>query len=124
VGTKRALRGVVGRVREAGLALLSMAAGILLLGTGANGQEGYQKPPEAVLEMMNAAVTPRASVGRARDVVLLYSPEPYPSIADVAHGHSARESIEHTVWEMLTWFDKFVKNGEGDTARPATTAGQ
>jgi dipeptidyl aminopeptidase/acylaminoacyl peptidase len=57
---------------------------MLLLGAGANGQEGYQKPPKAVLEVMNAPVTPRASVGRARDIVLLYSPEPYPSIADVA----------------------------------------
>jgi len=27
-----------------------------------------------------------------------------------SHGYSAKESIEHTVWEMLTWFDKYVKN--------------
>jgi hypothetical protein len=63
-------------MRGAGLALLSMAAVILLLGTGVNGQDGYQKPAKAVLDVLNAAVTPRANVGRARDVVLLYSPEP------------------------------------------------
>jgi hypothetical protein len=27
-----------------------------------------------------------------------------------AHGYAARESIEHTLYEMLTWFDKYVKN--------------
>jgi dipeptidyl aminopeptidase/acylaminoacyl peptidase len=26
-----------------------------------------------------------------------------------AHGYIARESIEHTLAEMLTWFDKYVK---------------
>ncbi len=27
-----------------------------------------------------------------------------------AHGYAARESVEHTVYEMLAWFDKYVKN--------------
>jgi dipeptidyl aminopeptidase/acylaminoacyl peptidase len=27
-----------------------------------------------------------------------------------SHGYQARESIEHTLWEMLTWSDKYVKN--------------
>lgn len=27
-----------------------------------------------------------------------------------AHGYSARESTEHVLWEMITWFDKYVKN--------------
>lgn len=27
-----------------------------------------------------------------------------------SHGYAARESVEHTVWETLTWFDKYVKN--------------
>jgi len=29
-----------------------------------------------------------------------------------AHGYAAKESIEHTLWEMLTWFDKYVKNAK------------
>lgn len=33
-----------------------------------------------------------------------------------APGYAARESLEHTLWEMMTWFDKYVKNA------PATTA--
>src|SRR5260370_23354351 len=47
-------------------------------------QQGYKKPAKAIRDVLNAAVTRRASVGRARDVVLLYSPELYPPIADVA----------------------------------------
>ena len=27
-----------------------------------------------------------------------------------SHGYEARESIEHTLYEMLTWFDRYVKN--------------
>lgn len=27
-----------------------------------------------------------------------------------AHGYTARESIEHVLYEMITWFDKYVKN--------------
>ena len=26
-----------------------------------------------------------------------------------AHGYAARESVEHTLWELITWFDRFVK---------------
>lgn len=33
-----------------------------------------------------------------------------------AHGYSARESTEHTLYEMISWFDKYVKN-----AKPRTT---
>lgn len=27
-----------------------------------------------------------------------------------SHGYAAQESIEHVLWETLTWFDKYVKN--------------
>jgi dipeptidyl aminopeptidase/acylaminoacyl peptidase len=33
----------------------------------------------------------------------------YVTLPDEAHGYSARESIEDVLWEMLAWFDKFVK---------------
>ncbi len=42
----------------------------------------------------------RGNGGTVRLVML-----PYES-----HGYSARESTEHTLWEMITWFDKYVKN--------------
>ena len=45
----------------------------------------------------------------------------YVTLPYEAHGYSARESIEHTLWEMFSWFDKYVKNaGE---ATPAATGG-
>ena len=34
----------------------------------------------------------------------------YVTLPGEAHGYAARESIEDVLWEMLTWFDKFVKN--------------
>ncbi len=38
-----------------------------------------------------------------------------------AHGYSARESIEHTLFEQVMWFDKWVKNaGPRDRNRTAT----
>jgi dipeptidyl aminopeptidase/acylaminoacyl peptidase len=27
-----------------------------------------------------------------------------------SHGYEARESVEHTLFEMMAWFDKYVKN--------------
>jgi dipeptidyl aminopeptidase/acylaminoacyl peptidase len=35
-----------------------------------------------------------------------------------AHGYRGKETIEHVVWEKLTWFDKYVKNA----APPANTS--
>jgi dipeptidyl aminopeptidase/acylaminoacyl peptidase len=37
-------------------------------------------------------------------------------LPDEAHGYQARESIEHMIWEMLRWFDTYVK-----PAAPVTT---
>ena len=34
-----------------------------------------------------------------------------------SHGYEARESVEHTLWEMTEWFDRYVK----PAARPRTT---
>ncbi len=34
-----------------------------------------------------------------------------------SHGYAARESIEHVLYEMLTWFDKYVKNAPPRSAR-------
>jgi dipeptidyl aminopeptidase/acylaminoacyl peptidase len=48
-------------------------------------------------ERMYQAV--RGNGGRVRYVVL-----PHES-----HGYTARESIEHTLWEMINWFDTYVK---------------
>jgi dipeptidyl aminopeptidase/acylaminoacyl peptidase len=33
----------------------------------------------------------------------------YVQLPDEAHGYAARESIEHLIWEMLRWFDMYVK---------------
>jgi dipeptidyl aminopeptidase/acylaminoacyl peptidase len=29
-----------------------------------------------------------------------------------SHGYAARESIQHTLYEMIAWFDKYVKNAQ------------
>ena len=29
-----------------------------------------------------------------------------------SHGYSAKESTEHTLYEMINWFDKYVKNAK------------
>jgi dipeptidyl aminopeptidase/acylaminoacyl peptidase len=33
----------------------------------------------------------------------------YVTLPHESHGYAARESIEHTLWEMITWMDKYVK---------------
>jgi len=55
-------------------------------------------------ERMFAAI--RGNGGTARLVML-----PLES-----HGYSAKESVEHTLFEMVDWFDKYVKNAKPRTA--------
>jgi dipeptidyl aminopeptidase/acylaminoacyl peptidase len=40
----------------------------------------------------------------------------YVSLPLEPHGYGARETIEHTLWEMQTWLDKYVKNATGEAA--------
>jgi dipeptidyl aminopeptidase/acylaminoacyl peptidase len=48
------------------------------------GQQGYKKPPKDVVDVLDAAVTPSASVSPARDMMLLATTLRYPPIADLA----------------------------------------
>jgi dipeptidyl aminopeptidase/acylaminoacyl peptidase len=36
-----------------------------------------------------------------------------------SHGYSAKESVEHTLYEMVQWFDRYVKNARTPVARTA-----
>ncbi len=38
-----------------------------------------------------------------------------------SHGYSAKESVEHTLYEMVQWFDKYVKNARPRTGSPTAT---
>lgn len=44
----------------------------------------------------------------------------YVTLPHEAHGYAARESIEHTLWEMFGWFDKYVKNAPPRQPRAAS----
>ncbi len=41
----------------------------------------------------------------------------YVTLPHESHGYAARESIEHTLWEMITWFDKHVAGGNSTASR-------
>ena len=41
----------------------------------------------------------------------------YVVLPNEAHGYVSRESVEHTLFEMMGWFDRFVKNA-GPRAKP------
>jgi dipeptidyl aminopeptidase/acylaminoacyl peptidase len=57
---------------------------IATLAASAVAQQGYKKPPQEVLDILTAAVTPTASVSPARDTMLLSTGLRYPPIADLA----------------------------------------
>jgi dipeptidyl aminopeptidase/acylaminoacyl peptidase len=44
----------------------------------------------------------------------------YVQLPYEAHGYLARESTEHTLWEMVMWFDKWVKNAPQPAAQTNT----
>jgi dipeptidyl aminopeptidase/acylaminoacyl peptidase len=37
-----------------------------------------------------------------------------------SHGYQARESVEHTLYEMITWFDRYVKGAPPRTQKVST----
>jgi dipeptidyl aminopeptidase/acylaminoacyl peptidase len=37
-----------------------------------------------------------------------------------AHGYAGRESIGHVLYEMISWFDKYVKNAPARSKEPTT----
>ena len=39
-----------------------------------------------------------------------------------AHGYAGRESIEHVLYEMIAWFDKYVKNAAPRTKQDTSTS--
>ena len=46
----------------------------------------------------------------------------YVTLPNESHGYAARESVEHTLWEMISWMDKHVKTaGASQTAGAAST---
>jgi dipeptidyl aminopeptidase/acylaminoacyl peptidase len=62
--------------------LAAIAATLLCI--SAQAQDTYQKPPKAILDVLNAPVTPRPALNRQRTAVVFYSPVPYPPIADLS----------------------------------------
>jgi dipeptidyl aminopeptidase/acylaminoacyl peptidase len=48
----------------------------------------------------------------------------YVQLPYEAHGYLARESTEHVLWEMVTWFDKWVKNAPPAGQSTAKAGGQ
>ncbi|MCC6420443.1 MAG: S9 family peptidase [Gemmataceae bacterium] len=59
-------------------------AALLLSGASADAQQGYQKPPKEVLDVLQAPPTPQVAVSPTRDRLLLLQGERYPSIAELA----------------------------------------
>ena len=47
-------------------------------------QEPYQKPPQAILDVLNAPQTPQVSISPGRDLMILAEPPGYSTIADHA----------------------------------------
>lgn len=47
----------------------------------------------------------------------------YVQLPFEAHGYLARESTEHTLWEMVMWFDKWVKNAQPSAQTNTANAG-
>ncbi|MFN7137953.1 MAG: prolyl oligopeptidase family serine peptidase [Limisphaerales bacterium] len=62
---------------------LALLALVFLPGTGLT-QKGYQRPPNEVLEILNAPVTPGVLLSPSREHLLLVDRERYPSIAELA----------------------------------------
>jgi hypothetical protein len=68
------------RVAYTSIALLAL----LVITNAAFAQQGYKKPPKEVLDILNAPVTPGASISPTRDNIILSTGLRYPPLADLA----------------------------------------
>ncbi len=71
--------------RAGARAARAFAAFVLALAcAGVCGAQTYQKPPQAVLDVLNAPVPPAASISPTRDYMLLLQGVRYPPISELA----------------------------------------
>src|SRR5689334_21531203 len=63
---------------------LATLAVLVLIAKITYAQTGYKKPPKEVLDILNAPVTPAASVSPTRDNLLLATGLRYPPLADLS----------------------------------------
>ncbi|HEX5874689.1 MAG TPA: prolyl oligopeptidase family serine peptidase [Pyrinomonadaceae bacterium] len=68
------------RLASTSLAIIA----VLLIGDVALAQQGYKKPPKEVLDILNAPVTPAASISPTRDNIILTTGVRNPPLADLA----------------------------------------
>src|SRR5215207_10102634 len=61
-----------------------VAIALLLVANISSAQQGYKKPPKEVLDILNAPVTPGASVSPTNDNIILTTGLRYPPLADLA----------------------------------------
>jgi dipeptidyl aminopeptidase/acylaminoacyl peptidase len=73
-----------GLSRMAPTKLFAAAALTLTLSAQAQTSMTYQKPPAAIEELLDAPVTPVASLSPDRKLLLIQQPQTFPTIADVA----------------------------------------
>lgn len=64
--------------------LPGIAVGIFAVTASLFAQTAYQRPPQAVLDILHAPVTPEVSLSPARTHLLLIDRERYPSVAELA----------------------------------------
>ena len=67
-----------GRRRAAAVALFLLAA------AASAAAQTYQKPPQAVLDVLNAPVPPQAAISPARDYMLLVQGTRYPPLSELS----------------------------------------
>jgi hypothetical protein len=57
---------------------------LLVIAPLTSAQQGYQKPPQSVMDILNAPSSPNVSIAPTRDRMLMAQGERYPSIAELA----------------------------------------
>jgi dipeptidyl aminopeptidase/acylaminoacyl peptidase len=72
------------RTKFVGIALLLTAAGALLSRATTSADTGYQKPPRAIRDVLDAPPAPLVALSPAREYLLLIDWRPAPRIADLA----------------------------------------
>lgn len=72
------------RTARRSVQIAALLASLFWLAPPVSSQQGYKKPPQQVLDVLSAPVTPSVSVSPTRDMLLLATALRYPPIADLS----------------------------------------
>ena len=111
--------------------LLALLASILVSSGVALAQQTYRKPPKEILDVLNAPLTPSASLSPSRDYMLLAQGVRYPPISELAQPmlrlaglriNPGTNGLHRAPYYVRLWVKRITDGAETEVSLPRERA--